>query len=199
MTKRQRKDLETTWKKERQELQKQLQQSQQTMKDLQKQITHRDAPNHLTEKINVLMTENELLLSKIKELEHVVDDVQLLRSEMLRLRDKNSSDWNYWRKQQNDVYAQLRQQQTVKDAILNRFDRLQKQVRFDVVRGRSNRFSSRSKLATVRIVSFVISALVPSRRTVSNRTRKQAYRASVEKHCRMSSTFSTAKKSMLLP
>lgn len=129
MSKRQRKDLETAWKKERQDLQKQLQQSQQTMKDLQKQITHRDTPNHLTEKINVLMTENELLLSKIKELEHVVDDVQLLRAEMLCLRDKNSSDWNYWRKQQSDIYAQLRQQQTVKDNILNQFDRLQKQVK----------------------------------------------------------------------
>ncbi|CAF4039112.1 unnamed protein product [Rotaria magnacalcarata] len=128
VTKRQRKDLETVWKKERNELQKQLQQSQQSLKDLQKQVTNREAPSHVTEKINVLMTENELLLNKIKELENVVDDVQLLKNEMQRLRDKNSSDWNYWRKQQSDLYAQLRQQQFIKESILNKFDRLQKQV-----------------------------------------------------------------------
>jgi hypothetical protein len=57
-----------------------------------------------------------------------VDDVQLLKTEMQRLRDKNSSDWNYWRKQQSDLYAQLRQQQNIKESILNKFDRLQKQV-----------------------------------------------------------------------
>lgn len=74
------------------------------------------------------MTENELLLTKIKELENVVDDVHLLKTEVQRLRDKNSSDWNYWRKQQSDLYAQLRQQHHVKEAILYRFDRLQKQV-----------------------------------------------------------------------
>ncbi|CAF3971616.1 unnamed protein product [Rotaria magnacalcarata] len=129
VTKRQRKDLETVWKKERNELQKQLQQSQQSLKDLQKQVTNREAPSHVTEKINVLMTENELLLNKIKELENVVDDVQLLKNEMQRLRDKNSSDWNYWRKQQSDLYAQLRQQQFIKESILNKFDRLQKQIR----------------------------------------------------------------------
>jgi hypothetical protein len=43
-------------------------------------------------------------------------------------REKNSSDWNYWRKQQSDLYAQLRQQQFIKESILNKFDRLQKQV-----------------------------------------------------------------------
>ena len=128
VTKRQRKDLETTWKKERNDLQKQLQQSQQTLKDMQKQISNRESPSHLTEKINVLITENELLLNKIRELENVVDDVQLLKTEMQRLRDKNSSDWNYWRKQQSDLYAQLRQQQFTKESILNKFDRLQKQV-----------------------------------------------------------------------
>ncbi len=75
------------------------------------------------------MTENELLLNKIKELEIVVDDVQLLKTEMQRLRDKNSSDWNYWRKQQSDLYAQLRQQNNIKESILYKFDRLQKQVK----------------------------------------------------------------------
>lgn len=109
-------------------MQKQLQQSQQLIKDLQKQITNRDIPIHITEKINSLMTENELLLNKIKELEIVVDDVQLLKTEMQRLRDKNSSDWNYWRKQQSDLYAQLRQHNNIKEAILYKFDRLQKQV-----------------------------------------------------------------------
>ncbi len=128
MTKRQRKDLETSWKKERSDLQKQLQQSQQSLKDMQKQITTREAPSHLTEKINILITENELLLNKIKELENVVGDVQLLKTEMQRLREKNSSDWGYWRKQQSDLYAQLRQQQFIKESILNKFDRLQKQV-----------------------------------------------------------------------
>ncbi|CAF2526163.1 unnamed protein product [Rotaria sp. Silwood2] len=129
VTKRQRKDLDTAWKKERNDLQKQLQQSQQLTKDLQKQITNREVPIHLTEKINVLMTENELLLSKIKELEIVVDDVKLLKTEMQRLRDKNSSDWNYWRKQQSDLYAQLRQQHNIKESILYKFDRLQKQIK----------------------------------------------------------------------
>jgi predicted nuclease with TOPRIM domain len=95
---------------------------------MQKQIATREAPSHLTEKINVLITENELLLNKIKELENVVGDVQLLKTEMQRLREKNSSDWNYWRKQQSDLYAQLRQQQFIKESILNKFDRLQKQV-----------------------------------------------------------------------
>ncbi|CAF1635286.1 unnamed protein product, partial [Adineta ricciae] len=129
VTKRQRKDLETAWKKERTDLQKQLQQSQQVLKDMQKQIANREAPSHLTEKINVLMTENELLLNKIRELENIVDDIQLLKNEMQRLRDKNSSDWNYWRKQQSDLYAQLRQQQFAKEAILNKFDKLQKQIK----------------------------------------------------------------------
>jgi hypothetical protein len=95
---------------------------------MQKQITIREVPSHLTEKINILMTENELLLNKIKELENIVTDVQLLKNEMQRLREKNSSDWNYWRKQQSDLYAQLRQQQFIKESILNKFDRLQKQV-----------------------------------------------------------------------
>ena len=76
------------------------------------------------------MTENELLLNKIKELEIVLDDVQLLKTEMQRLRDKNSSDWNYWRKQQSDLYAQLRQHNNIKESILFKFDRLQKQVQF---------------------------------------------------------------------
>jgi hypothetical protein len=98
------------------------------MKDMQKQLTNREAPDHLTEKINVLITENELLLNKIKELENVVDDVQTLKTEMECSREKNSSDWNYWRKQQSDLYAQLRQQQFIKESILNKFDRLQKQV-----------------------------------------------------------------------
>ncbi|UJR09930.1 hypothetical protein I4U23_014152 [Adineta vaga] len=129
VTKRQRKDLETTWKKERTDLQKQLQQSHQLLKDMQKQMIHRESPSHLTEKINVLMTENELLLNKIRELENIVDDVQLLKNEMQRLRDKNSSDWNYWRKQQSDLYAQLRQQQFAKENILNKFDKLQKQIK----------------------------------------------------------------------
>jgi hypothetical protein len=128
VTKRQRKDLETSWKKERIDLQKQLQLSQQLSKDLQKQITNREAPIHLSERINILMTENELLLNKIKELEVVLDDVKLLKTEMQRLRDKNSSDWNYWRKQQSDLYAQLRQQNNIKESILYKFDRLQKQV-----------------------------------------------------------------------
>ncbi|CAF1362039.1 unnamed protein product [Adineta steineri] len=130
VTKRQRKDLETVWKKERNDLQKQLQISQQTLKDMQKQIANRESPSHLTEKINVLMTENELLLNKIRELENIVDDVQLLKTEMQRLRDKNSSDWNYWRKQQSDLYAQLRHHQFTKESILNKFDKLQKQIKF---------------------------------------------------------------------
>jgi hypothetical protein len=95
---------------------------------MQKQITTRESPSHLTEKINILITENELLLNKIKELENVIGDVQLLKNEMQRLREKNSSDWNYWRKQQSDLYAQLRQQQFIKESILNKFDRLQKHV-----------------------------------------------------------------------
>lgn len=128
VTKRQRKDLEANWKKERNDLQKQLQLSQQALKDVQKQVNNREAPSHLTEKINVLMTENELLLNKIHELENIVDDIQLLKNEIQRLRDKNASDWNYWRKQQSDLYAQLRQQQFIKESILNKFDRLQKQV-----------------------------------------------------------------------
>ena len=74
------------------------------------------------------MTENELLLNKINELELVVDDVQLLQTEVQHLRDKNSSDWNYWRKQQSDLYAQLKQQHYIKEAILSKFDQLQKQV-----------------------------------------------------------------------
>jgi len=74
------------------------------------------------------MTENELLLNKIKELEVVIDDVRLLQGEMQRLRDKNSSDWNYWRKQQSDLYAQLRQHYNTKESILQKFDRLLKQV-----------------------------------------------------------------------
>jgi hypothetical protein len=130
VTKRQRKDLETNWKKERNDLQKQLQQSQQLIKDLQKQITNHDTPSHITEKVNVLMTENELLLNKIKELEIVLDDVQLLKTDIQRLRDKNSSDWNYWRKQQSDLYAQLRQHNNIKESILCKFDRLQKQVKY---------------------------------------------------------------------
>ncbi|CAF3903217.1 unnamed protein product, partial [Rotaria sp. Silwood1] len=93
----------------------------------QKQTNHRQAPNHLTEKINVLINENKVLLNKINELENIVDDVQLLKTEMQRLRDKNLSDWNYWRKQQSDLYSQLRQQQFIKESILNKFDRLQKQ------------------------------------------------------------------------
>ena len=129
MTKRQRKDLDTAWKKERTDLQKQLQQSQQLIKDLQKPLSSREAPQHLTEKINVLLTENELLLTKIKELEIVEDNVHLVKTEIQRLRDKNSSDWNYWRKQQSDLYAQLRQQTNIKESILYKFDRLQKQVR----------------------------------------------------------------------
>jgi len=48
---------------------------------------------------------------------------------MQRLRDKNSSDWNYWRKQQSDLYAQLRQHNNIKESILYKFDRLQKQVK----------------------------------------------------------------------
>ena len=128
VNKRQRKDLDTVWKKERSELQKQLQQSQQLIEDLQKQIVNREGPQHLTEKINVLLTENELLLNKIKDLELVVDDVQLLKHEVQRLRDKNSSDWNYWRKQQSDLYAQLRQQTNLKEAVFYKFERLQKQV-----------------------------------------------------------------------
>ena len=95
---------------------------------MQKQITTREAPSHLTEKINILITENELLLNKINELETVVDDVQLLKMEMQRLRDKNSSDWNYWRKQQCDLYEQLAQQQFIKESIVNKFDWLQKKV-----------------------------------------------------------------------
>ena len=134
MTKRQRKDLETAWKKERNELQKQLLHSQQFIKDLQKQSSQREAPIHLTEKINILLTENELLLNKIKELESVVDNVQTLRAEVQRLRDKNSSDWNYWRKQQSDLYAQLRQQHNIKESILLKFDRLQRQVNSRTVR-----------------------------------------------------------------
>ncbi|CAF3784029.1 unnamed protein product [Adineta steineri] len=129
VTKRQRKDLDTTWKKERNDLQKQLQQSQQLIKDLQKQITNRETPTHITEKINILMTENELLLNKIKELEIVIDDVQLLKGEMQHLRDKNSSDWNYWRKQQSDLYAQLRLQCNTKESVLFKFDRLLKQIK----------------------------------------------------------------------
>lgn len=129
VTKRQRKDLDTAWKKERTDLQKQLQQSQQLIKDLQKPSSSREAPQHLTEKINVLLTENELLLTKIKELEIVEDNVYLLKTEIQRLRDKNSSDWNYWRKQQSDLYAQLRQQTNLKESILYKFDRLHKQVR----------------------------------------------------------------------
>jgi hypothetical protein len=129
VTKRQRKDLDTAWKKERTDLQKQLQQSQQLLKDLQKPSINREAPQHLTEKINVLLTENELLLTKIKELEVVEDNVYLLKTEIQRLRDKNSSDWNYWRKQQSDLYAQLRQQTNLKESILYKFDRLLKQVR----------------------------------------------------------------------
>lgn len=129
VTKRQRKDLESSWKKERMDLQKQLQTSQQTLKDMQKQMSTRETPNHLTEKINILMTENELLLNKIKDLEHIADDVQLLKTEMQRLREKNSADWAFWRKQQSDLYAQLRQQQVIKESILTKFDRLHKQVR----------------------------------------------------------------------
>ena len=108
---------------------------------MQKQITNREAPDHLTEKINVLLTENELLLNKIKDLENVVDDVQLIKAEMQRSRDKNSSDWNYWRKQQSDLYAQLRQQQFIKESILNKFDRLQKQVNKDLVMPYSKTFA----------------------------------------------------------
>jgi len=128
VTKRQRKDLETNWKKERTDLHKQLQQSQQSLKDFQKQLTNREAPSHLTEKMNILMTENELLLNKIRELEIIVDDVHLLKNEIQRLREKNSNDWNYWRKQQSDLYAQLRQQEFLKESIINKFDRLQKQL-----------------------------------------------------------------------
>jgi chromosome segregation ATPase len=124
--------LETNWKKERNDLQKQLQQSQQLIKDLQKQINNRETPAHINEKINVLMTENELLLNKIKELEIVLDDVQLLKTDIQRLRDKNSSDWNYWRKQQSDLYAQLRQHNQIKESILCKFDRLQRQVKSTV-------------------------------------------------------------------
>jgi len=119
VTKRQRKDLDTNWKKERQELQKQLQQSQQMLKDFQKQMINRDAPMHLNEKINVLMTENELLLNKIKDLENVVEDVQLLKNEMTRLKEKNAADWAHWRQQQSDLYAQLRLEQTNKENLLH--------------------------------------------------------------------------------
>ena len=128
VTKRQRKDLDTAWKKERTDLQKQLQQSQQLAKDLQNQLSNRETPQHIQEKLNILITENELLLNKIRDLELIFDDVHLLKTEMQRLRDKNSSDWNYWRKQQSDLYAQLRQQNQIKESILNKFDRLQKQV-----------------------------------------------------------------------
>ena len=123
--------MEVSWKKERTDLQKQLQAAQQALKDMQKQMATREAPSHLTEKINILMTENELLLNKIKDLEHIGDDVLLLKTEMQRLREKNANDWAYWRKQQSDLYAQLRQQQVMKESILNKFDRLQKQVRID--------------------------------------------------------------------
>jgi hypothetical protein len=122
------KDLDTAWKKERTDLQKQLQHGQQTIDDLQKQLTNRDQPVHFNEKINVLTTENELLMNKIKDLEIVGDNVHLLKTEVQRLRDKNSSDWNYWRKQQSDLYAQLRQQTNIKESIFYKFDRLQKQV-----------------------------------------------------------------------
>jgi hypothetical protein len=105
-----------------------LQHGQQTIDDLQKQLTNRDQPVHFNEKINVLTTENELLMNKIKDLEIVGDNVHLLKTEVQRLRDKNSSDWNYWRKQQSDLYAQLRQQTNIKESIFYKFDRLQKQV-----------------------------------------------------------------------
>ena len=121
--------MEIVWKKERTDLQKQLQQSQELIEDLQTQLIQRDQPAHLTEKLNVLITENDLLMSKIKELELVMDNVQLLKNEIQRLRDKNSSDWNYWRKQQSDLYAQLRQQTNLKEAVLYKFERLEKQVR----------------------------------------------------------------------
>lgn len=175
MTKRQRKDLENSWKKERTDLQKQLQQSQQSLKDIQKQITTREAPSHLTEKINILITENELLLNKIKELENVVDDVQLLKTEMQRLREKNSSDWGYWRKQQSDLYAQLRQQQFIKESILNKFDRLQKQVMKNRTISIRLFLLCRSNPAMIMIV---IRVLVPYRSIVSimNQTLKQVYR-----------------------
>jgi len=91
-------------------------------------LSNRETPQHIQEKLNILITENELLLNKIRDLELIFDDVHLLKTEMQRLRDKNSSDWNYWRKQQSDLYAQLRQQNQIKESILNKFDRLQKQV-----------------------------------------------------------------------
>lgn len=91
-------------------------------------MSNRETPQHIQEKLNILITENELLLNKIRDLELIFDDVHLLKTEMQRLRDKNSSDWNYWRKQQSDLYAQLRQQNQIKESILNKFDRLQKQV-----------------------------------------------------------------------
>ena len=185
VTKRQRKDLETAWKKERTDLQKQLQQSQQVLKDMQKQIVNREAPSHLTEKINVLMTENELLLNKIRELENIVDYIQLLKNELQRLRDKNSSDWNYWRKQQSDLYAQLRQQQFAKETILNKFDKLQKQVIFLFIITIYDFHSVwyRSNQVMAMIVYFVILVLVLylwiAFRT--KRLSKQVYRISVGK------------------
>jgi len=172
VTKRQRKDLETSWKKERSDLQKQLQQSQQSLKDMQKQITTREAPSHLTEKINILITENELLLNKIKELENVVGDVQLLKTEMQRLREKNSSDWGYWRKQQSDLYAQLRQQQFIKESILNKFDRLQKQVMKKQIISIQTLLLCRSNPAIVILVLVLYRSIV----SIMNQTLKQVYR-----------------------
>ncbi|CAF0888580.1 unnamed protein product, partial [Didymodactylos carnosus] len=144
VTKRQRKDLETTWKKERTDLHKSLQQTQQLCKDLQKQINNKEVPIHLTEKINVLMTENELLMAKIKELEVVVDDVELVKTEVQRLRDKNSSDWHYWRKQQNELYAQLSQHERTKNEILHKFDKLHREVRDQQMNRKSTDNSDRS-------------------------------------------------------
>jgi len=113
------------------------------------------------------MTENELLLNKIKELEIVLDDVQLLKTDIQRLRDKNSSDWNYWRKQQSDLYAQLRQHNNIKESILCKFDRLQKQVEYTLTL--SHRiffiylFIYSSNQAEVIIDLFVILVLVQYR------------------------------------
>lgn len=120
--------MEISWKKERSELQKQVDQCQDLIVDLENQLKRREQPEHLMEKLNVLMSENELLLGKMKELEIVVDNVKILKNEVQRLKDKNSSDWNYWRKQQSDLYSQLRQQINLKESVFYKFERLEKQV-----------------------------------------------------------------------
>ena len=140
----------------------------------------------------MLMTENELLLNKIKDLEIIVDDVQLLKAEMQRSREKNSTDWNYWRKQQSDLYAQLRQQQFLKESILNKFDRLQKQVSL-VEQSNFDRsfFVHRSNLMMFMTVDFVISASVQYLSIVfkTKQRSKQVYRILVGKHYLMIVNF----------